>query len=99
MRMRGFEARRVPRASPSWRLPMKRIRRFGGLMSLAAVSAGVLVATPTLAEVPQLLMHQGRLYEDNGAPLDATLDVKFAIYDTPAADVPLWEETHTITFE
>ncbi len=63
----------------------------------ACFSAGV--ALPSWAGVPSTISHQGRLYDANSAPISGTLDVLFAIYDSPQAPTPLWSELHTLTFD
>ena len=77
---------------------MARMRVLRGLVSIAALSLGLMLAAPAAA-VPQTLTHQGRLYDSNGAPVTATLDVVFALYDSPGAPTAVWDETHTISFE
>lgn len=65
-------------------------------LSVAAASS---VALPASAAVPVTLTQQGRLFDANGKPLNATVDVQFALYDLAAAATPLWSESHAITFD
>jgi hypothetical protein len=69
------------------------------LLAAALVAAGGLVASAASAAVPGTLTHQGRLYDAAQTPINGTLDVVFAVYDSPAATVPLWSEQHTLTFD
>src|SRR4051812_15298352 len=64
-----------------------------------ALLAATLPHGAAFAKVPGTLTHQGRLYAESGDPVNDTLDVVFDIYEAPAAQTPLWSETHTITFE
>jgi hypothetical protein len=95
----------TPRAAATEETGMKTRRSFGfmGLLCRRALAAAVglaALAAPAVASaVPGTLMHQGRLFDDGGAPVDATFDVTFSLYAQPADTEPLWEETHTITFE
>ncbi len=67
----------------------------------ATVMAGVIaaVAPPAEAAVPQTITNQGRLFEAEGGPIEGTLTVLFAIYDSADADQPIWSEEHEVTFE
>lgn len=69
------------------------------LLAAALLAAGGLVAAPASAAVPGTLTHQGRLYDAAQTPVNGTVDVVFAIYDSPSATVPLWSEQHTLTFD
>jgi hypothetical protein len=67
----------------------------------ATVMAGVIaaVAPPAEAAVPQTITNQGRLFEAEGGPIEGTLTVLFAIYDSADAKDPIWSEEHEVTFE
>src|SRR5690348_3252259 len=68
--------------------------------TILSASIGVVaVAGGAMAAVPPTITHQGRLFDRSGAPVDDTLDVVFALYDAIDADVPVWSEGHTVTFE
>jgi hypothetical protein len=52
------------------------------------------------AEVPQLVTHQGRLFDAKDQPVEGTIEVVFTIYDGEDANAAvLWTETHSVTFE
>jgi hypothetical protein len=63
------------------------------------VAAAVVVAPTALAQVPQSVTHQGRLFDGNGAPITQTLDVVFSVYDAFDAVAPIWTETHSVSFD
>ena len=74
------------------------IRHFTAA-AIAAIGA-LLLSSGAEAAVPTALTHQGRLFSEKGAPVNATLDVVFTIYDgEDAAGKALWTETHTVSFE
>lgn len=77
------------------------MRRRSKSLAIASLPAtGILAqASAAHASVPQTLVHQGRLYDDAGAPVNATLDVEFTIYAGPVDMEALWTATHTVTFE
>ena len=68
-------------------------------LTTCIAAAVALVASTAAAAVPGVITHQGRLYATDGTPVKETMDVEFSIYDTPDAVVPIWTETHTITFD
>src|SRR5262249_37551592 len=45
------------------------------------------------------ITNQGRLFDANDKPINGSLDVLFAIYDTDTATTPIWSEQHTVTFD
>jgi len=51
------------------------------------------------ADVPHTITNQGRLFDSGGTPINGSLSVVFAVYDTVDATTPIWSETHTVTFE
>jgi microcystin-dependent protein len=51
------------------------------------------------AEIPHLINYQGRLTDNQGQPITGTKSVTFRIYDTESGGSPLWQETHTATFD
>lgn len=69
---------------------------FAGLATIATLS---LASSPASAAVPTHLMHQGRLFDGNGAPLKNSVDASFAIYSAESGGVALWTEVHTLTIE
>src|SRR6185436_5528001 len=76
---------------------MKRMIRWSPLVLAAAPL--LLVASSLQAAVPLTLTQQGRLFDPAGAPLNATVAVTFAIYDSPSGGQPLWSEVHAITLD
>lgn len=78
-------------------MALRRMARvaLAGLSAAAAVS----LVHPASAGVPVTLTQQGRLFDSSGAPLSSTIDIQFALYDLPAANTPIWVETHSVTFE
>src|SRR5690349_17015748 len=68
-------------------------------LALSALVSGTLLTGTALAAPPQALTHQGRLYDQLDAPIDGTLKVVVALYDSAAAATPLWSETHMVTFD
>ncbi len=66
-------------------------------LALTVLGASALVSLPAAAAVPPTLTQQGRLYDASNAPLNTTVTVLYAIYDSPSATVPLWSEQHQIT--
>ncbi|MCK6593386.1 MAG: collagen-like protein, partial [Polyangiaceae bacterium] len=74
------------------------IRRL--FASSAAAASALLIASAASAAVPATITHQGRLFSSDNAPVDATLDVTFTVYDGPDDGAAvLWSETHSVTFE
>ncbi|AUX43175.1 uncharacterized protein SOCE26_046180 [Sorangium cellulosum] len=63
------------------------------------VAAATALSGLAAAAVPGTITHQGRLFDAEDQPIDGTLDVVFALYDTRSATVPVWSEVHTITFD
>jgi hypothetical protein len=65
------------------------------------LAAGVLgLAGPApAAGVPQTIMHQGRLYDAAGQPINTTLSVVLALYADAVTATPLWTETDMVAFE
>lgn len=72
-------------------------RAFLGSILLGGALA--IAGSAPAADVPQRITHQGRLYDSSNVPVDATLDVKFAIYADPGDVQPIWTETDSIAFE
>ncbi len=61
-------------------------------LSLAALAA--LAAAPAAAEVPSALIHEGRLYDAAGAPVNVPLDLEFTLYDDADGGRAVWSERH-----
>jgi hypothetical protein len=68
-----------------------RARALRFLLAAAAMAASAATFSAGAgATVPLTVTHQGRLFDVNGAPLDATVTVQFAIYDQPVGGAQLW---------
>ncbi|MDC0666381.1 collagen-like protein [Nannocystis radixulma] len=49
--------------------------------------------------VPELVTHQGRLFDANGEPISGTQDLTFKIYDAEVDGNEIWSETISIDFD
>lgn len=74
-----------------------KIRSFVSVIAAPFVAASLLLTTAASADVPQTLTHQGRLYDNKGAPVGVTTTMVFRIYDGAGAE--LWKESHSVTFD
>ena len=61
------------------------------LLAIVAIS----LAPVAEAEVPRMISYQGRLTDDTGDPLNATVSIVFSIYDSNSGLVPKWSEIHS----
>ncbi len=53
----------------------------------------LLFLVPMAAQaVPDVLSHQGRLFDQTGVPLDGTHDLSFGLHDAPVAGAEIWAE-------
>src|SRR4051812_29220098 len=59
----------------------------------------IAIAPAASAAVPPTITNQGRLFDENDEPIDGPIKVLFAIYDAADAEVPIWSEEHTVTFD
>ncbi|MFQ6093946.1 MAG: hypothetical protein ACE5OR_14950 [bacterium] len=67
------------------------------LLVIAGIIASILVmASVALADVPQLISFQGKLYDNAGNPLTGTYEITFRIYDVEEGGAPLWSETDSV---
>ena len=60
-----------------------------------SASLGLMVAlapSEARADVPNLLNHQGRLYDASGAPVTGPVDMEFALYDAELSPTAIWSE-------
>ena len=55
------------------------------------------VAGSVSAQVPQKINYQGYLVGSGGTPVNATVQMRFAIYDVASDGNALWSETQTVT--
>lgn len=63
------------------------------------VAATVLLSQQARADVPQVVTHQGRLFDAQGVPVSGTQDITFVIYDSEVAGVALWVETIAVDLD
>jgi microcystin-dependent protein len=63
---------------------------------LAALLLGVSSAT-LAATAPATVGYQGRLYDQNGNPITATVSVVFALYAAATGGTAVWTETQSVT--
>ncbi len=68
---------------------------------LGTVAAAAWLATfdAHALATPQVMTHQGRLFDMAGTPVTGTQDIKFAIYDLEVGGVELWSETITVDLD
>jgi Collagen triple helix repeat (20 copies) len=78
---------------------MKRTFLRRGLLASVAAAVLTVAAVAMAGDVPQTLTHQGRLYDEKGAPVQGTLLVKFNLYDKIDAKTPLWTEKLDVPFD
>ena len=67
--------------------------------SMLACGALGLAGSAGAVGVPQTITHQGRLYDASNKPVSGMLTVKFAVYASPNAAMPLWSESDMLTFD
>src|SRR5438067_4368312 len=76
-----------------------RCKRKGAEMSFSVrvLAAALLASSGTFASgVPAQLIYQGRLLKADGSPVNQTLTITFALYETASAGAPLWSEQHSV---
>jgi len=61
---------------------------------MALIVALLALASPAIADVPQMISYQGYLTDAGGAALDTTVSMEFAIYDDSTGGVLKWTESH-----
>lgn len=49
------------------------------------------------AEVPPSMTHQGRLLDDDGAPISGNIELSYTLYDSPTGGTILWQDELTAT--
>ncbi|MBN2494265.1 MAG: hypothetical protein JXR96_06730 [Deltaproteobacteria bacterium] len=59
----------------------------------------VLGALESLAAAPPYLPVQGVLTDTEGEPIDGSIEIRFALYDTDTGGQALWSETQTVLVE
>jgi len=48
-----------------------------------------------VAQIPNVLSHQGLLTDASGVPLEGSFNLTFSLYQMPTGGTALWTETHT----
>ena len=70
------------------------MKKYNGLkrwlVSSAVVLATLGVAQEARADVPQVVTHQGRLFDMVGDPVTGQQDITFVIYDAEVDGLELW---------
>jgi hypothetical protein len=69
---------------------MRTIRIIVNCLAMA-----ILLGVPVAAEVPGFLSYQGQLLDDQGRPINATVDLKVTVFSDESGLDSLWSETHT----
>ncbi|MFQ6093942.1 MAG: hypothetical protein ACE5OR_14925, partial [bacterium] len=67
------------------------------LLVIAGIIASIVaMADVPLADVPQLISFQGKLYDDADNPLTGEYEITFRIYDAESNGAELWSETDSV---
>ena len=69
------------------------------LIGTAIAATSWLATFDAQAAVPQVVNHQGRLYDSEGAPVTETQVMTFALYDVELGGEPIWSEEVTVDFD
>lgn len=64
--------------------------------ALSSLVVVLLAASIARAAVPAMMSYQGSLQDPQGAPLDGTFDMIFAIYDVATEGAAIWTETQSV---
>jgi hypothetical protein len=70
-----------------------------GTLGRIGIGFAVMAAAGTALAVPPYLSEQGRLFDDMGVPVDATVSVTFSIYSASTGGSALWTETQSIAVD
>ena len=65
----------------------------------AVIALTLAIVCLTLADVPQLISFQGKLYDDGGSPLTGQIEITFRIYDVETEGTAQWSETIDVNCE
>lgn len=68
-----------------------------GLISVFLVLTLTIFVCPGNAAIPPTINYQGYLTNASGAPVNATIQMTFAVYDIDVGGAPLWTETRSVT--
>ena len=69
---------------------------FSRFCFTAALALALLAAPSAHADTPPFFPVQGVLTDADGAAVDGSVSVRFALYDALDATTALWEETRTL---
>src|SRR5688572_28872234 len=72
---------------------------FRRILAPAVGVAAFAVSATAAALVPGTMAHQGRLFDAAGAQISGTVDIDFAIYESPAAADTMWLESLGVAVE
>ncbi len=70
-----------------------------GTLGRIGIGFAVMAAAGTALAVPPYLSEQGRLFDDMGVPVDATVSVTFSIYSVSTGGSAIWTETQSIAVD
>jgi hypothetical protein len=73
--------------------PLRQALAARRVLLLLVALAAALPVLPARAQVPGRVNFQGLLLDSGGAPLDATVDLDFSLYETPAGGTAVWSES------
>jgi hypothetical protein len=74
-----------------WRLPMKNVPFSSVLSAFLVLATLILLAPPSLSDIPNLINFQGRATDTSGNPVpDGNYIVLFRIYDAETGGTELW---------
>ena len=73
--------------------------RIGAIGCGLAMAVALYPAQADAAAFPDRITHQGRLFEQDGTPVSATMDVTFTIWDAAQNGASEWTETHNVDFD
>ena len=59
-----------------------------------SLAIAILLVAPALAEVPAVVVQEGVLFDNRGAPLGGPVDLVFRLFDEPQGGQRIWQESH-----
>lgn len=74
-------------------------RKLSGVTALASVALAAALSSPARADVPMRLVHQGRLFDAQGAPVSKDVEITFTLYSQEAGGTAVWTEKVNVTTE
>ena len=78
---------------------MNNYNKLQKLLLATVAIAGMTTSMAASAAVPQVVTHQGRLFDVQGVPVVDAQDITFTIYDLEVGGVPLWSETINVSLD